>query len=153
MSLAFVQTRLLSIFTLRRCSRITYPEQLSRHFLSTVNVMPKRKRTEQVPVEPKAVAEPITPPRRSTRSPKKKVAAVVDDKWDPYGGEAVVSPDPEAEGSPLTDLESSSPKNGKKKSKKKAKGEWDSDCEDESDAPTYPAGIMKVGLLPIFCLY
>ncbi|KAJ3916038.1 SIR2-domain-containing protein [Lentinula edodes] len=32
---------------------------------------------------------------------------------------------------------------GKKISKKKAKGEWDSDCEDESDAPTYPPGIMK----------
>ncbi|KAL0571673.1 NAD-dependent histone deacetylase sir2 [Marasmius crinis-equi] len=30
-----------------------------------------------------------------------------------------------------------------KKSKKKAKGEWDSDVEDESDAPTYPPGIMK----------
>ncbi|KAJ3789830.1 SIR2-domain-containing protein [Lentinula aff. detonsa] len=38
---------------------------------------------------------------------------------------------------------SSTPKNGKKLSKKKAKGEWDSDCEDESDAPTYPPGIMK----------
>ncbi|KAE9406280.1 DHS-like NAD/FAD-binding domain-containing protein [Gymnopus androsaceus JB14] len=39
---------------------------------------------------------------------------------------------------------SSAQKNGKKQSKKKAKGEWDSDCEDESDAPTYPPGIMKV---------
>ncbi|KAF9564294.1 SIR2-domain-containing protein [Agrocybe pediades] len=31
----------------------------------------------------------------------------------------------------------------KKTSKKKAKGQWDSDVEDESDAPEYPAGIMK----------
>ncbi|KAK7466319.1 NAD-dependent histone deacetylase sir2 [Stygiomarasmius scandens] len=31
----------------------------------------------------------------------------------------------------------------KKKGKKKARGEWDSDDEDESDGPTYPAGIMK----------
>ncbi|KAJ4470130.1 SIR2-domain-containing protein [Lentinula aciculospora] len=38
---------------------------------------------------------------------------------------------------------SSTPKKSKKISKKKAKGEWDSDCEDESDAPTYPPGIMK----------
>ncbi|KAF8199114.1 SIR2-domain-containing protein [Pholiota molesta] len=30
-----------------------------------------------------------------------------------------------------------------KKSKKKAKGEWDSDVEDESDGPVYPPGIMK----------
>ena len=29
-------------------------------------------------------------------------------------------------------------------SRKKAKGEWDSDVEDESDAPEYPPGIMKV---------
>jgi len=34
----------------------------------------------------------------------------------------------------------------KKKGKKKARGEWDSDDEDESDGPTYPAGIMKVCL-------
>jgi hypothetical protein len=33
-----------------------------------------------------------------------------------------------------------------KKSKKKAKGEWDSDVEDESDGPVYPPGIMKVVL-------
>ncbi|KAJ3508716.1 hypothetical protein NLJ89_g5598 [Agrocybe chaxingu] len=31
----------------------------------------------------------------------------------------------------------------KKMSKKKAKGEWDSDEEDESDVPEYPPGIMK----------
>jgi len=31
-----------------------------------------------------------------------------------------------------------------KKSKKKAKGQWDSDVEDESDGPEYPPGIMKV---------
>jgi len=31
-----------------------------------------------------------------------------------------------------------------KKSKKKAKGEWDSDFEDESDGPEFPPGIMKV---------
>ncbi|KAH9479694.1 NAD-dependent protein deacetylase hst1 [Psilocybe cubensis] len=30
-----------------------------------------------------------------------------------------------------------------KTSKKKAKGQWDSDVEDESDAPEYPPGIMK----------
>ncbi|KAF8998517.1 DHS-like NAD/FAD-binding domain-containing protein [Cyathus striatus] len=35
------------------------------------------------------------------------------------------------------------PMKGKKKSRKKAKGEWDSDVEDESDGPLYPAGIMK----------
>ncbi|KAF8892118.1 SIR2-domain-containing protein [Infundibulicybe gibba] len=29
------------------------------------------------------------------------------------------------------------------KSRKKAKGEWDSDVEDESDGPEYPPGIMK----------
>ncbi|KDR68003.1 hypothetical protein GALMADRAFT_79039, partial [Galerina marginata CBS 339.88] len=34
-------------------------------------------------------------------------------------------------------------KSKRKKSKKKAKGEWDSDVEDESDAPEYPPGIMK----------
>ncbi|KAJ4486926.1 DHS-like NAD/FAD-binding domain-containing protein [Lentinula lateritia] len=44
---------------------------------------------------------------------------------------------------PPSSSSSSTPKNGKKISKKKAKGEWDSDCEDESDAPTYPPGIMK----------
>ncbi len=31
-----------------------------------------------------------------------------------------------------------------KKSKKKKRGEWDSDCEDESDGPEYPPGVMKV---------
>ncbi|TFK39446.1 DHS-like NAD/FAD-binding domain-containing protein [Crucibulum laeve] len=31
----------------------------------------------------------------------------------------------------------------KKVSKKKAKGQWDSDVEDESDGPVYPPGIMK----------
>ena len=31
-----------------------------------------------------------------------------------------------------------------KKSKKKAKGQWDSDVEDESDDPEYPPSIMKV---------
>jgi len=31
-----------------------------------------------------------------------------------------------------------------KKSKKKARGEWDSDVEDESDEPEYPPGVMKV---------
>ena len=31
-----------------------------------------------------------------------------------------------------------------KKSIKKAKGQWDSDVEDESDGPEYPPGIMKV---------
>jgi NAD-dependent histone deacetylase SIR2 len=31
-----------------------------------------------------------------------------------------------------------------KRSKKKKKDEWDSDCEDESDGPEYPPGIMKV---------
>jgi hypothetical protein len=31
-----------------------------------------------------------------------------------------------------------------KKSKKKAKGQWDSDVEDESDGPEYPPSIMKV---------
>ena len=36
-----------------------------------------------------------------------------------------------------------------KKSKKKAKGEWDSDVEDESDGPLYPPGIMKVMILPL----
>ncbi|KAF9077935.1 DHS-like NAD/FAD-binding domain-containing protein [Rhodocollybia butyracea] len=40
-------------------------------------------------------------------------------------------------------VRSATPKNGKKISKKKAKGEWDSDCEDESDGPSYPPGIMK----------
>ncbi|KAJ3850632.1 SIR2-domain-containing protein [Lentinula lateritia] len=44
---------------------------------------------------------------------------------------------------PSSSSSSTTPKNGKKISKKKAKGEWDSDCEDESDAPTYPPGIMK----------
>ncbi|KAJ4479678.1 DHS-like NAD/FAD-binding domain-containing protein [Lentinula edodes] len=44
---------------------------------------------------------------------------------------------------PSSSSSTSTPKNGKKMSKKKAKGEWDSDCEDESDAPTYPPGIMK----------
>ncbi|GAW03248.1 SIR2-domain-containing protein [Lentinula edodes] len=44
---------------------------------------------------------------------------------------------------PSSSTSTSTPKNGKKISKKKAKGEWDSDCEDESDAPTYPPGIMK----------
>ncbi|KAJ3837099.1 SIR2-domain-containing protein [Lentinula raphanica] len=38
---------------------------------------------------------------------------------------------------------SSTPKPGKKMSKKKAKGEWDSECEDESDGASYPPGIMK----------
>lgn len=32
----------------------------------------------------------------------------------------------------------------KKLSKKKAKGQWDSEDEDESDGPVYPPGIMKV---------
>ncbi|KAF8972683.1 DHS-like NAD/FAD-binding domain-containing protein [Flammula alnicola] len=31
----------------------------------------------------------------------------------------------------------------RKKGKKKAKGQWDSDIEDESDGPVYPPGIMK----------
>jgi len=38
----------------------------------------------------------------------------------------------------------------KKKGRKKAKGEWDSDDEDESDGPLYPPGIMKVGLFFFF---
>ncbi len=37
-----------------------------------------------------------------------------------------------------------SPKKKKKTSKKKAKGQWDSDVSDESDGPEYPPGIMKV---------
>jgi len=37
-----------------------------------------------------------------------------------------------------------SKKGAVKKSKKKKKGEWDSDCEDESDGPEYPPGVMKV---------
>jgi NAD-dependent histone deacetylase SIR2 len=37
-----------------------------------------------------------------------------------------------------------SKKGSVKKSKKKKKGEWDSDCEDESDGPEYPPGVMKV---------
>jgi hypothetical protein len=37
-----------------------------------------------------------------------------------------------------------------KKSKKKKKGEWDSDCEDESDGPEYPPGVMKVRKRKIF---
>ncbi|KAG6896664.1 hypothetical protein C0992_006798 [Termitomyces sp. T32_za158] len=32
----------------------------------------------------------------------------------------------------------------KKRGKKKAKGQWDSNDEDESDDPAYPSGIMKV---------
>lgn len=32
----------------------------------------------------------------------------------------------------------------KKQGRKKAKGQWDSDDEDESDGPSYPPGIMKV---------
>ncbi|KAK0218236.1 DHS-like NAD/FAD-binding domain-containing protein [Armillaria fumosa] len=36
-----------------------------------------------------------------------------------------------------------SPKKKKKTSKKKAKGQWDSDVSDESDGPEYPPGIMK----------
>ena len=39
-----------------------------------------------------------------------------------------------------------------KKSKKKAKGQWDSDVEDESDGPEYPPGIMKVLLLRLIAL-
>ncbi|KAG6886129.1 hypothetical protein C0993_002648 [Termitomyces sp. T159_Od127] len=31
----------------------------------------------------------------------------------------------------------------KKRGKKKAKGQWDSNDEDESDGPAYPSGIMK----------
>ncbi|KAG5641798.1 hypothetical protein DXG03_004184 [Asterophora parasitica] len=38
-------------------------------------------------------------------------------------------------------LSASTPK--KKRGKKKAKGQWDSDDEDESDGPAYPPGIMK----------
>jgi hypothetical protein len=34
-----------------------------------------------------------------------------------------------------------------KKSAKKAKAEWDSDVEDESDGPEYPPGIMKVNFV------
>jgi len=34
----------------------------------------------------------------------------------------------------------------RKQTRKQAKGQWDSDAEDESDAPDYPAGIMKVFL-------
>jgi NAD-dependent SIR2 family protein deacetylase len=34
-----------------------------------------------------------------------------------------------------------------KKSIKKAKGQWDSDVEDESDGPDYPPGIMKVNFV------
>jgi hypothetical protein len=34
-----------------------------------------------------------------------------------------------------------------KKSTKKAKGQWDSDVEDESDGPEYPPGIMKVNFV------
>ena len=37
-----------------------------------------------------------------------------------------------------------------KKSIKKAKGQWDSDVEDESDGPDYPPGIMKVKFLFIY---
>jgi len=37
------------------------------------------------------------------------------------------------------------PKGRKKMGKKKSKGQWDSEDEDESDGPLYPAGIMKVG--------
>ncbi|KAG7444451.1 DHS-like NAD/FAD-binding domain-containing protein [Guyanagaster necrorhizus] len=36
-----------------------------------------------------------------------------------------------------------SPKKKKKTSKKKSKGQWDSDVSDESDGPEYPPGIMK----------
>jgi len=32
----------------------------------------------------------------------------------------------------------------RKQTRRQAKGEWDSDAEDESDVPDYPAGIMKV---------
>lgn len=32
----------------------------------------------------------------------------------------------------------------RKQTRKQAKGQWDSDAEDESDAPEYPPGIMKV---------
>jgi NAD-dependent histone deacetylase SIR2 len=38
-----------------------------------------------------------------------------------------------------------------KKSIKKAKGQWDSDVEDESDTPEYPPGIMKVQTLFVLC--
>ena len=34
-----------------------------------------------------------------------------------------------------------------KKSTKKAKGQWDSDVEDESDGPEYPPGIMKANFV------
>lgn len=32
----------------------------------------------------------------------------------------------------------------RKQTRKQAKGQWDSDADDESDAPAYPPGIMKV---------
>ena len=35
-------------------------------------------------------------------------------------------------------------KKGKRRSRKKATGNWDSDDEDESDGPDYPPGVMKV---------
>ena len=37
-----------------------------------------------------------------------------------------------------------------KKSIKKAKGQWDSDVEDESDVPEYPPGIMKVNIVSFY---
>jgi len=40
-----------------------------------------------------------------------------------------------------------------KKSKKKAKGQWDSDAEDESDGPEYPPGIMKVNTQNLLALF
>ena len=41
------------------------------------------------------------------------------------------------------------PRGKKKMGKKKSKGQWDSEDEDESDGPIYPAGIMKVGIYAI----
>ena len=38
----------------------------------------------------------------------------------------------------------SAPPPSKKRGRKKARGQWDSDDEDESDGPFYPPGIMKV---------
>ncbi|KAK7060820.1 NAD-dependent histone deacetylase sir2 [Paramarasmius palmivorus] len=43
---------------------------------------------------------------------------------------------------PVCNTSTAAPKKSTK-SKKKARGEWDSAEEDESDAPTYPPGIMK----------
>ncbi|KAI0701982.1 UV-endonuclease UvdE-domain-containing protein [Cytidiella melzeri] len=84
--------------------------------------MAKRKRSETASavVVPAPLQQPTTStrPKRTRQSPKKK--AVVDDAWDPYG-EASVPLDSEAEDSPLTDLDETTPEKNKKGGKRKKK--------------------------------